>query len=160
LSVLLILMELLFKLSFNFARMKWMTIVSKISLIHDVKQVIILRFVSVTSQGLDFQCHMLWVFCVQWVKMRGDCLFCWYWWNCILNFRFRLHKQNSYQSSRELSWTYQQWVGVITKFSQHLKDNSCEDDKSKYNSATPLGNQIYHSFLQVYINVKIVEFFL
>ena len=42
-----------------------------------------------------------------------------------------LHKQNSYQSSRELSWTYQQWSGVITKFSQHLNDNSCEDDKSK-----------------------------
>jgi hypothetical protein len=20
-------------------------------------------------------------FCVQWVKMSGDCLFCWYWWN-------------------------------------------------------------------------------
>jgi hypothetical protein len=42
-----------------------------------------------------------------------------------------LHKQNSYKSSRELSWTYQQWAGVITKFSQHLNDNSCEDDKSK-----------------------------
>ena len=42
-----------------------------------------------------------------------------------------LHKQNSYQSSCELSWTYQQWAGVITKFSQHLNDNSCEDDKSK-----------------------------
>jgi hypothetical protein len=25
-----------------------------------------------------------------------------------------LHKQNSYQSSRELSWTCQQWAGVIT----------------------------------------------
>ena len=42
-----------------------------------------------------------------------------------------LHKQNSYQSSREMNWTYQQWAGVITKFSQHLNDNSCEDDKSK-----------------------------
>jgi hypothetical protein len=42
-----------------------------------------------------------------------------------------LHKQNSYQSSRKLSWTYQQWAGVITKFSQHLNDNSCENDKSK-----------------------------
>ena len=40
-------------------------------------------------------------------------------------------KQNSYQSSRELSWTYQQWAGVITKLSQHLNDNSCEDGKSK-----------------------------
>ena len=25
-------------------------------------------------------CHGL--FCVQWVKMRGDCSFRWYWWNC------------------------------------------------------------------------------
>jgi hypothetical protein len=22
------------------------------------------------------------LFYVQWVKVRGDCLFCWYWWNC------------------------------------------------------------------------------
>ena len=22
------------------------------------------------------------LFCVQWVKMKGDCSFCWYWWNC------------------------------------------------------------------------------
>jgi hypothetical protein len=27
--------------------------------------------------------------------------------------------------------TYQQSAGVITKFSQHLNDNSCEDGKSK-----------------------------
>ena len=26
-------------------------------------------------------CHGL--FCVQWVKARGDCSFCWYWWNCL-----------------------------------------------------------------------------
>jgi hypothetical protein len=42
-----------------------------------------------------------------------------------------LHKQNSYQSSRGMSWTYQQWAGVITKLSQHLNDNSCEDVKRK-----------------------------
>jgi hypothetical protein len=41
------------------------------------------------------------------------------------------HKQNSYQSPRELSRTYQQSAGVITKFSEHLNGNSCEDDKSK-----------------------------
>jgi hypothetical protein len=40
-------------------------------------------------------------------------------------------KQNWYESSRELSRTYQLSAGVITKFSQHLNDNSCEDDKSK-----------------------------
>jgi hypothetical protein len=22
------------------------------------------------------------LFCGHWVKMRGDCSFCWYWWNC------------------------------------------------------------------------------
>jgi hypothetical protein len=42
-----------------------------------------------------------------------------------------LHQQNSYQSSCELSWTYQQWAGVITKLSQHLSDNFCEDGKGK-----------------------------
>ena len=42
-----------------------------------------------------------------------------------------LPKQNSCQSSCELRRTYQQSVGVITKFSQHLNGNSCEDDKSK-----------------------------
>jgi len=31
----------------------------------------------------------------------------------------------------ELSWTYQQWAGVITKLSQHSNDDSCEDDKTK-----------------------------
>ena len=39
--------------------------------------------------------------------------------------------QKSHKSSRELSRTYQQSAGVITKFTQHLNDNSCEDDKSK-----------------------------
>ena len=42
-----------------------------------------------------------------------------------------LHKQNLYQSSHELSRTYQQSAGVITKFSQHLNKNSCEDNQSK-----------------------------
>jgi hypothetical protein len=41
------------------------------------------------------------------------------------------HKQKSYQCSSELSRTYQQSAGAITKFSQHLNDNSCDDDKSK-----------------------------
>jgi len=31
-------------------------------------------------------CHShklkLWSFCVQSVEVKGDCLFCWYWWNC------------------------------------------------------------------------------
>ena len=33
-------------------------------------------------QGLDFQWHMSCpLFCMQWVKVRGSCLICWYWWN-------------------------------------------------------------------------------
>jgi hypothetical protein len=40
--------------------------------------------VPVPSKDLDFQRHTLWSFfsCVQWVKVRGDYSFCWYWWNC------------------------------------------------------------------------------
>jgi hypothetical protein len=30
---------------------------------------------------LDFQCHMSWSLYVQWFRVWGDCLFCWYWWN-------------------------------------------------------------------------------
>ena len=50
------------------------------------------------------------------------------------------HPDNIYLSSfppaistcwREFSWTYQQWAGVITKWSQLLNDNSCENGKSK-----------------------------
>jgi hypothetical protein len=30
----------------------------------------------------DHHClNFLFIFCVQWVKVRGNCLFCWYWWN-------------------------------------------------------------------------------
>jgi hypothetical protein len=41
------------------------------------------RFNTATFWNLDFQRHMsLSFFCsVTSVKMRGDCLFCWYWWN-------------------------------------------------------------------------------
>ena len=30
--------------------------------------------------GIDDHYCLNFIFCVQWVKMRGD--FCWYWWNC------------------------------------------------------------------------------
>ena len=37
----------------------------------------------VLRQELNFQHHFIvFFFYVQWVEMRGDCLFCWYWWNC------------------------------------------------------------------------------
>ena len=39
----------------------------------------------IQSQDFEFQPHM-WCLvvpcCVQWVKVRGDCMFCWYWWYC------------------------------------------------------------------------------
>ena len=39
------------------------------------------------TKDLDFQLHMSWTlmvfFHVQWwIKVRGDCLLSWYWWNC------------------------------------------------------------------------------
>ena len=33
-----------------------------------------------TLISTDIICHGL--FCAQWVDVRGDCLLCWYWWNC------------------------------------------------------------------------------
>ena len=57
-----------------------------------------------------------------------------------------LHKQNLHQCSCE----HQQSAWVIIKFSQHLNDNSCEDDKSKQNSSTPLVGSKH--FIFFYIN--------
>ena len=55
---------LLFKLSFLFSELRWEVIVC---------------FVDIG--GIDDHYCLNFLFCVQWVKMRGDCLFCWYWWN-------------------------------------------------------------------------------
>jgi hypothetical protein len=43
--------------------------------------------------GIDHHYCLNFLVCVQWVEMRGDCLFCWYWWNwwpllCKLSFLF------------------------------------------------------------------------
>jgi hypothetical protein len=38
--------------------------------------------VPVPRHHLSFQPRMSWSFCVQWVGVKDDCLFCWYWWNC------------------------------------------------------------------------------
>jgi hypothetical protein len=49
-------------------------------------------FASVPTQNLDFQCHGL--FSVQWIEVRGDYWFCWYWWNCWPSvFKFPFHNQ-------------------------------------------------------------------
>ena len=51
-------------------------------------------FVPVPSQGLYFNviCRGLCLSCIQWVKMKGDCSFCWYCWNCLLSlFKLSFH---------------------------------------------------------------------
>ena len=45
-------------------------------------------------------CHSL--FYVQWVKMRDDCSFCWYWWNCWTSL-FKLSFYNQYKPLMSLS---------------------------------------------------------
>jgi hypothetical protein len=40
---------------------------------------VIVCFVDI--DGIDDHYCLNFLFCVQWVKMRGDCLFCCYWWN-------------------------------------------------------------------------------
>jgi hypothetical protein len=51
------------------------------------------NFVHLPKQDLDFQ-H-LFHFCIQCVKMRGDCWFCWYWWNCWLSlFKLSFHTKH------------------------------------------------------------------
>ena len=55
------------------------------------------RSVPVPTQDLDFQYHIyVWYFCVQWVKVRGHCSFCWYWCGLltITTFTFSYHKAN------------------------------------------------------------------
>ena len=68
---------LLFKLSFfMFSELRWEVIV---------------YFVDIS--GIEDHYCLIFLSGVQWVKMRGDCLFCWYWWNwwpllCKLSFLF------------------------------------------------------------------------
>jgi hypothetical protein len=39
--------------------------------------------------GIDFQRHIFFnFFYVQWVEMRGDCSFCWYWWPSLFKLSF------------------------------------------------------------------------
>jgi hypothetical protein len=43
-------------------------------------------YICKTNSDLDFQHHMLWSFlCSIIFKMRANCSFCWYWWNCRLS---------------------------------------------------------------------------
>ena len=49
----------------------------------------------VTSKDIDFQHHML-SFFVDWVKIRGECSSCWYWWNWLPSlFKLSVHNHGS-----------------------------------------------------------------
>jgi len=51
---------------------------------------VIVHFVDIDGI-VDRICRGLFLFCVQWVKVRADCTFCWYWWNywpSLFNFLF------------------------------------------------------------------------
>jgi hypothetical protein len=54
-------------------------------------------FVSLPSQDLDFQCHMIChgSFYVQWFEVRGDCLFCWHCWPSLLKLSFHNHSHTN-----------------------------------------------------------------
>jgi hypothetical protein len=51
----------------------------------------------VLCQNIDFQRLMSFSsFCVQWVKVKGDCSLCWYWWNCWPSlFKLTFHNTNT-----------------------------------------------------------------
>ena len=64
---------------------------------------------SVPVQDLDFQCHISWSFLfIHWVKVIGDCLFTWYWWNCWQSL-FNLSFHNTYKET-SWSWSYGSWI--------------------------------------------------
>jgi hypothetical protein len=43
--------------------------------------------------------YVISLFCVQWVTVRADCLFCWYWWNCLSSL-FKLSFLNSEETNQ------------------------------------------------------------
>ena len=51
-----------------------------------------------TGPGFPMSLLICYPFCVQWVKVRGYCLFCWYWWNCLPslhnNFHFKTNRHS------------------------------------------------------------------
>jgi hypothetical protein len=58
---------------------------------------VIVCFVDI--DGIDDNYCLSFLFCVKWVKMRGDCLFCWYWWKqTITSYLTSLNKQESLNS--------------------------------------------------------------
>jgi hypothetical protein len=85
---------LLFKLSFFvFSELRWEVIVCFVDIsgiddhyclnfffvFSELRWKVIVCFVDI--DGIDDNYCLSFLFCVKWVKMRGDCLFCWYWWN-------------------------------------------------------------------------------
>jgi hypothetical protein len=82
--------------------------------------------VSVTSQELDFQHYMSWSHCVQLVRVRGDCSFCWYWWNCWPSlFKLSLHNVAiiSMISIFTSLWSFNHFNGRLSKrYTEEFED--------------------------------------
>ena len=87
----------------------------------------------VTSKDIDFQHHML-SFFVHWVKMRGDCSFCWYWWNWLPSlFNFSVHNHGSMILLNSWPWPHDYihflvfmhnaWITVFGLFKNHMWHN-------------------------------------
>ena len=56
----------------------WWPLLSKLSiLLSELRWEVIVCYVDI--EGIDDYYCLNILFCVQWVKMRGDCLLCWYW---------------------------------------------------------------------------------
>jgi hypothetical protein len=55
------------------------------------------------------------LFCVQWVKVRGDCSFCWYWWSCWLSLNKLYFHQVILSSDRRENTFNSEWNGVVGK---------------------------------------------
>ena len=74
----------------------------------------------------DLDCHIHCLFSVQWFEVRGDCLFCWCWWNCwpsiCLNFLFITC---SNVAAMIFGWVYNQ-LPLLLKF-VNLKGVHCLD---------------------------------
>jgi len=45
------------------------------------------------------------LFCAKWVELGGDCLFCWYWWNCWPSL-FKLSFHNFFSNRTDLHKNY------------------------------------------------------
>jgi hypothetical protein len=85
-------------------------------------------FVPVPNRGLDCKRHMLWSFCIQGDKMRGDCSCCWYWWNywpSLFHFLFIIKKNDWATAKPTIDWGCSQVIQKCRQFLLHWCYSSC-----------------------------------